>query len=199
MNPYEIVDRFEQTVAEYAGSEYAVAVNSCTSALFLSLMYRGVGDKEVFIPSYTYKSVPDAIYHAGGFVVFEQREWKGIYYLNPVGIVDGAKRFTKGMYEKGTLHCLSFHRKKILNIGEGGMILTDNKHAYEWLKLARFNGRHEVDYYQDHFAMVGWNVVMSPEKATIGLMLMQFMPSYNEDQKESYTDLSIYENLYKKY
>lgn len=39
VNPYKIVSDFEQAIAEYAGSKYAVAVESCTAAIFLSLMY----------------------------------------------------------------------------------------------------------------------------------------------------------------
>jgi len=48
--------------------------------------------------------------------------------------MDAAKRFTSGMYEKGIAMCLSFHIKKHLKIGKGGMILTDNATLVEWLK-----------------------------------------------------------------
>ena len=36
---WDNVDRFEEIIAEYAGSKYAVAVDSCTNALFLSMKY----------------------------------------------------------------------------------------------------------------------------------------------------------------
>ena len=36
-NPYYIVDEFEKTIASLAGSKYAVAVDSCTNAIFLCL------------------------------------------------------------------------------------------------------------------------------------------------------------------
>ena len=39
MNPYQAVKDFEQTIAEYAGAKYGVAVESCTAALFLALKY----------------------------------------------------------------------------------------------------------------------------------------------------------------
>ena len=43
--------------------------------------------------------------------------------------IDGATRFTKGMYIPGTFHCLSFHIRKVLAIAKGGMILTDDEVA----------------------------------------------------------------------
>ena len=36
-NAFEVVRQFERRIAKYAGSKYAVAVDSCTNALFLSL------------------------------------------------------------------------------------------------------------------------------------------------------------------
>ena len=38
---------------------------------------------------------------------------------------------------------LSFHIKKQLPIGKGGMILTDDQQAVEWFKKARYEGRSE--------------------------------------------------------
>ena len=51
-NPYKIVQMFEEEVAEYTGAPFAVAVDSCTNALFLSCKYLDV--KEVTIPKRTY-------------------------------------------------------------------------------------------------------------------------------------------------
>ena len=75
-NPFDSVREFEKSVAEYAGSKYAVALDSCSNALFLSLMYVGVKGKDVIIPNRTYPSVPCSIIHAGGKVVFEKIKWK---------------------------------------------------------------------------------------------------------------------------
>jgi dTDP-4-amino-4,6-dideoxygalactose transaminase len=38
-NAFGVVDEFERRVAEYAGSKYAVAVDCCTSALFLCFKF----------------------------------------------------------------------------------------------------------------------------------------------------------------
>ena len=193
-NAFEVVRQFERRIAEYAGSKYAVSVDSCTNALFLCCMYLKIKGHEVTLPKRTYVSVPQSVIHAGGKVKFKDIKWKGTYRLDPFPIVDGAKRFTKGMYEKGTFHCLSFHMKKILDIGRGGAILTDDEEAVEWFKQARFDGRHEVPLHHDDFKILGWNMYMTPEQAGRGLWKMMGLPEHNEDQTENppYPDLSKY-------
>ena len=192
-NPYEVVKMFERAVADYTGAPYAVSVDSCTNALFLSCMYENVKGRKVVIPKRTYLSVPQSIMHAGGEVVFEDREWQGIYNLGNTKIYDAAKRFTSDMYLPNTHMCLSFHIKKILKISKGGMILTDDKEAVEWLREARYEGRSEgVRYQDDDIKLLGWNMYMTPQQAAHGLALMQNMPKDIADLKEEpgYRDLT---------
>jgi dTDP-4-amino-4,6-dideoxygalactose transaminase len=189
-NPYKIVQMFEEEVAQYTGSPFAVAVDSCTNALFLSCKYLNV--KEVTIPKKTYLSVPMSIIHSGGEVVFEDQKWSGIYQLKPYPIYDSAKRLTSNMYIPGSFMCLSFHIKKQLPIGKGGMILTDNYKAVEWFKKARYEGRGEVNYKDDSIDMLGWNMYMTPQQASHGLALMQNYPQHVDDLGENngYRDLT---------
>jgi len=192
MNEYNLVKYFEDLISEYSGSKYAISVDSCTSALFLSLMYRNVKNKEVVIPKKTYISVPCSIIHAGGKVVFKNIQWKGIYEIQPVSVIDSALRFTQNMYIPGSLYCLSFHMKKHLKIGKGGMILTDDRNAYKWLKLARYNGREGKDYMKETLKMIGWNMYMTPEDASRGIRIFKTLPSNNRDIANNYQDLSLY-------
>jgi dTDP-4-amino-4,6-dideoxygalactose transaminase len=189
-NPYKIVQMFEEEVAAYTGAPYAVSVDSCTNAIFLCCKYMEIG--AVNIPSKTYLSVPQSIIHAGGEVIFDERmnHWQGLYQLWPYEIYDAAKRFTSIMYLGGTLMCLSFHIKKHLKIGKGGMILTDNHFTVEWFKKARYEGRSEKFYKEDSIDSLGWNMYMTPEQAARGLALMQNIPEHNEDLKETYRDLT---------
>jgi len=184
---------FEKTVAEYAGSKYAVAVSTCTDALFLSLKYLNATGS-VTLPARTYVSVPGSVLHAGLNVKFEDKKWEGHYKLDPFNVVDGAVRFTSGMYVPDSLHCLSFHRRKHLPIGKGGMILTDSAEAARWLKLVRYNGRNMDVYYDDQteFEVVGWNMYMTPEQGAKGLELMEKLPKHNNDLADDtgYIDLS---------
>jgi len=197
INPYLIVENFEQALAEYSGSNYAVCVESCTSAIFLSLMYQkhkfgNLGYVE--IPSRTYPGVACSIIHAGGKVLFNDADWKGTYTLNPCGIVDGALRFRKNMYSGG-LHCLSFHGKKLLPIGRGGAILTNDPMAVEWLKKARFDGRSPVPLREDTFTMLGWNCYLQPEQAARGLQLMQALG--HRELKDLVVEEQMYPDLSK--
>ena len=187
-NPYKIVQMFEEEIAEYTNAKYAVALDNCTDALFLSCIYQKV-DK-VTIPKKTYLSVPQAIISAGGIISFEDLEWSGIYQLKPYPIYDSARRFTSNMYIPNTLMCLSFHPKKTLKMRKGGMILTDDFEAYQWLKRARHEGRGEIPYREDDITFVGWNMYMTPPEAADGLWLMQGMSQDNEDSVEEYPDLT---------
>ena len=189
-NPYKIVRMFEEEVAEYTGSPYAVSVDSCTNALFLCLKY--LNAEEVIVPRKTYLSVPQSVLHAGAKLKFSNENWQGIYQLKPYPIWDSAKRFTSGMYMPDSYMCLSFHIKKHIKIGKGGMILTDNKEAVEWFKKARYEGRSEKFYKEDDIDMLGWNMYMTPQEAAHGLALMQNIPKHNPDLDEhgnGYRDL----------
>jgi len=196
MNAFKVVTMFENAVAKYTNSPYAVAVDSCTNAIFLSLKYlqhtNKLNTEFIQIPKYTYVSVPQSIMHAGLEVKFDDREWQGMYSLLPTPIYDSAKRFTKDMYLPGAYQCLSFHIKKHLKIGKGGMILTDDKEAVKFLKMARYEGRNEVDYNQDDVTYLGWNMYMTPEQAARGLYLLQVYPEHAEDLIELYTDLTTF-------
>jgi len=180
-DPWDVVDAFEKMVAQYAGSKYAISVDNCTDAVFLCLKYLNASGK-ITIPSRCYVSIPQAIIHAGCELEFEDIEWSGVYQLKPFPIIDGATRFTKGMYVPGTYQCLSFHIKKILNIGKGGMILTDDPEAARWFKVAKYEGRHiEIPYDEDEIEMVGWNMYMPPEQAARGISIFKNLPENNED------------------
>lgn len=198
-NPYQIIKDFEQTIADWSGSKFGVAIESCTMALFLALEYRklsldSIG--EIEIPAHTYPGVACSIIHAGGSIRFSKELWHGVYELKPHNIIDSALRFKKGMYTGG-LHCLSFHLKKHLPIGRGGMILTDDENAAKWLRKARFDGRDDVPLLQDDFTMLGWNAYMTPEQAARGLQLFSLVKDrVAQDldvEGQGYPDLSRFE------
>lgn len=194
-DPWDVVETFEKVVAEYTGAPYAIAVDNCTNSLFLSLLYlQATG--EVEIPKQTYLSVPGAIIRAGCFPKFIDLEWTGIYQLKPYPILDSAWRFTKDMYVPGTFQCLSFHAKKCLNVGRGGMILTDDQKSVEYFKLMRYEGR-DCRIPHDQMpepTLIGFNHYMEPERAARALELFEAIPEHNPDGGGSwkYKDLSQY-------
>lgn len=62
---------FEEAIALYTGAKYAVALNSCTAALHLSLIASGVkpGDEVITTP-FTFASTGNVIVHSGARPVF---------------------------------------------------------------------------------------------------------------------------------
>ena len=192
-DPRDIVDIFEDKLARYAGSKYAVLTDSCSNALFLALKLRKIRGG-VVIPAQTYVSVPMQIIHAGGTPVFEDLKWSGLYQLGDTGIWDSAARFTEGMYVgAGSLQCLSFQIKKRLPIGRGGAILTDSLEEYTALKLMSYDGRDLQTPYSslEHVRSFGWHFYMTPEDAARGILLMDRLPVNNADTMDQghYPDL----------
>ncbi len=188
---FAVVEAFEAALAEFSGSKFAVATNTGTSAIFLSLAYvhQRNGALEIICPAHTFVSVPMAVLHAGHKLAFLHFDWSGIYRLVPSSVIDGALRFRRGMYEGG-LHCLSFHARKLLNIGEGGAVLTDDAEAAEWLRSARYSGRGAANGYRiEDISMLAWQSYMTPEKAARGLHLMEYIADDLPDQAIEYIDL----------
>jgi dTDP-4-amino-4,6-dideoxygalactose transaminase len=178
-DPRDIIDLFEGKVADYWGAKYAVAVDCCSHALFLSLMLlkkRGEIDPSlpVTIPSHTYISVPMQVEHAGLGVEFVDFPWRGYYYLSPTRVVDASVMWSETGYIDNTLMCLSFQLKKAVPIGRGGIILTNDADAFTWLKLASYDGRDLTTPYDadNHVAFKGWHYYMTPEDAARGILLM---------------------------
>jgi len=196
MKPYDNVTELERVVAEYGGAPYAVAVDSCTNALLLCLKYLAWrhGYKTVSLPRYTYVGVAYAALNAGYQIRFRDEQWSGINELIGTGIIDSARRFRRNMYQgnEGKLYCVSCHWSKILKIGRGGFILTNDKAVADTLRVMRFDGRTAgVHPSKDVFNTPGFHCYLLPEEAARGLMLMASMPDHNDDLPwDGYPDLS---------
>lgn len=207
---WDNVEHFEDLISEYAGSKYAVAVDSCTNGIFLCLKYlsftnKSITNTPITVPKRTYISVPMQVVHAGFNIDFQDIDWTGEYTLEPLSLVDSAQRFTENMFH-GHFYCISFHSKKILPIGRGGMILTDDKEARDWLRRSRYDGRSSI-YYNDmkynkkagkmHGApTLGWHMYMVPEQAVRGIEQFYRLPTVNKDNggsKDYEVDLSMLE------
>lgn len=205
---YKVTEDFEKLLSNYTGAPYVITVDNQSNGLFLSLYYehniqKSIPSGTISIPSRTYPSVPCEIIHAGLKVKFDKVEGttlKGAYQLKGSRVWDSALRFTTDMYIKNTHMCISFTGPyKHFKLSKGGAILTDDYNAYLWFKRARYSGRRECSYHDDHFDMLGWNYYMMPELAARGVLLMnQFYdndgrPKHNEDLELPYPDLSKFE------
>jgi len=179
-DPFRVVADFEKALCDYTGAPYAVAVSSCTSALFLSLSwwYQKYGPQVVEIPAKTYVSVPMVAIRAGHCVRFVDHDWpKGWYRIPMTTVYDAAPTFYPGMYhlEKGKIPtgyvCVSFHPKKPLGLANGGgAILHDDPEADEWFRRMRHDGRTDgAGLAQDNVSEIGYHCPMFPSTAAEGL------------------------------
>lgn len=209
---YKITEEFEKSLSDYTKAPYVITLDNQSNGLFLALYYeknvaKNIIDDLITIPSRTYPSVPCEIIHAGlkvNFSPVKGKKIKGAYNLGGSKVWDSALCFTYDMYKPNTHMCISFTGPyKHFKLSKGGAILTDDYDAYLWFKRARYSGRRECSYHDDHFDMLGWNFYMMPELATRGLLLMnQFYntdgtPKHNQDLELPYPDLSKFE-IYKK-
>ena len=198
MNPYNIVRDFEAALCDYTGAKYAVTTTSCTMALLLACRWHyengGVEGDFVTVPKKTYVGVPMSVIHSGYTVEFEDKGWTGEYWLDPLPVIDSARRFTSGMHYQNTFRCVSFHASKILGDTQGGAILHDDDEADAWLRKARFDGRTEGVAPKDDNFILGYHCYMSPDVAARLLLKLSVLPKHNADlPNDDYADLSLQE------
>ena len=70
-------NRFEQEFAGYLGAKHAVAMNSCTAALHIALLAKGIGPgDEVITTPMTFASTASTIIHTGATPVFADIDYR---------------------------------------------------------------------------------------------------------------------------
>jgi len=87
---------FEEEFKKYIGAQHAIAVNSCTSGLFLVLKALGIkeGD-EVIIPTWTFCATANVVIHCGAIPVFTDVAYD--YLLPPEEIEKKITKKTKAI------------------------------------------------------------------------------------------------------
>tara|TARA_R110001583_G_scaffold73623_8_gene204824 strand:+ start:6408 stop:7019 length:612 start_codon:yes stop_codon:yes gene_type:complete len=165
---FSTVKKFEDEIAQFFGSPYAVAVDCCTHAVELCLRYEK--PTHVSFPTRTYISIPFLGEKLGLYWYWNPAKWKDYYYIGASRIVDAAVLWKKNGYIPETLMCISFQYQKHLSLGRGGMILTDDKEAAEALKKMSYDGRHpDAPWREQDISSMGYHYYMTPETAQDGL------------------------------
>ena len=165
---FNTVKEFENTIAEFYGAPYAVAVDCCTHAIELCLRYQK--PSKVTFPTRTYISVPFLGDKLNIDWEWDITEWKDYYPIGGTNIIDAAVYWKAGGYISNTFMCLSFQYQKHLSLGRGGMILTDNKKAAEELKKMSYDGRDpNTPWRNQNISSIGYHYYMTPEIAQLGL------------------------------
>lgn len=190
---WNYVTIFENAVAGIVGAPYAIATDSCTHAIFISLLWeKEHGLTEVSLPKRTYISVPQTCRHLGLTIYWHDHPWKGSYRIG--NVVDSACHFSENTYVSGNHHCLSFHHRKTLSTVRGGMILTDNKEFEEWARLMIYDGRDKRKLMKDDKpTLCGYHYYMPPETAMLGIENLLKLKDFIHDpiaSDQDYDDVS---------
>lgn len=214
------VAKFEHNFAEYLGSKYAVAVNSATSGLHLSLLAVGVGcGDEVIVPAYSWVSTANVVELCGATTVFVDIDLssfnaninailekitsrtKAIIPVHlfgkpfdvrklqtrlslPIAIIEDAACAAGGKIKGefcgaiGDIGVFSFHPRKSVTTGEGGMVVTDSRDIYRKLVMLRNHGQNtfEIENHPGFMAdcpIVGYNYRMTDIQAALGISQLE--------------------------
>ena len=168
---FETVKEFENKVAEFFGAPYAVAVDSCTHGIELSLRYENI--KKITVPKRTYISIPFLANKLNIDLEWKDEVWTNYYYLTN-NIIDAAVLWKKNSYIPNTFMSVSFQFQKHLSLGRGGIILCDNKEDATQLKKMSYDGRDpNVPWREQDIGTYGYHYYLTPEIAQLGLDKLQ--------------------------
>ena len=168
MADFDTIYEFEKSVAEFFGSPYAIAVDSCTHGIELCLRYEQV--EYITVPVRTYLSVALLGDKLDIDWDWDDREWQDYYFLGDSHIADAAILWKPGSYVPGSYMCISFQYQKHLSLGRGGMILLDDKQSYEDLVKMSYDGRERgIPWRDQNIKIIGYHYYMTPETAQLGL------------------------------
>ena len=188
---FDVVEQFEQRIAEFYGAPYAVAVDCCTHAVELCLRYKKI--QKTSVPKHTYLSIPMTLEKLGLNWKFNDEEWIDYYKLEDTNIIDAAVLWKSNSYIPETFMCLSFQYKKHLSLGRGGMILCDNALDRAELIKMSYDGRpRNAPWNEQQVFQLGYHYYMTPETAQIGLekLLDAIKTKPNQSKWLDYPNLS---------
>jgi hypothetical protein len=167
---WQVIDHFERLIADFFGSTYAVATDSCTHGLELVLR-SGQYPTPFRVPRHTYMSVPMMLDKLNINYDLQHIQWVDRYDLTN-GVVDAATTWLPKSYRPGSCMVISFQFKKHLPIGRGGMILLDDEQRYHRLQRMVRDGRDpKLLQSQDDVFELGYHYYMTPEDAARGILL----------------------------
>jgi len=164
---FEVVTEFENKIAEYFGSKYAIAVDSCTHGIELCLRYTKA--QSICCPKRTYLSIPFLASKLNIELKWKDENWVDYYYVTD-NVIDAAVLWKACSYIPNTFMAISFQFQKHLALGRGGIILTDDNTAATILKKMSYDGRlRDTPWRSQDIDSIGYHYYMTPEIAACGM------------------------------
>jgi perosamine synthetase len=204
----KITQKFEEKIAKYTHSKYAIATTSATTALHTMFHCMNVKDEKVAVSDFTFPATILAIILAGGKPILidvdrfsmnisreiiEDQLPKSVKFISPVSLFGnpleydfynlkksgiiiiedaatnlGSKINNKFVGSLADVSCFSFHPRKIITTGEGGMITTNNKKLAENIRSFKAFGKKN-----NEFTDIGTNYKLSDIQSAIGIAQMK--------------------------
>lgn len=171
---FETVGKFEKLISNYFNAPYAVAVDCCTHGIELCLRLKNY--QSITVPTHTYLSIPMLADKLKIELKWKEEKWNEYYYLDDTNIIDAAVLWKKNSYIPDTFMVLSFQFKKHLNLGRGGIILTDNYNDSIKLRQMSYDGRDlntNISWHSQDIYSIGYHYYMTPEIAYSGIHKFQ--------------------------
>jgi len=133
------VREFEERIAKFTGSKYAIATTSCTTALHLSLVALGIGPgDEVIVPSFTFIASTNVVEHQFAKTVFVDID-RQTFNIDPSKIEKAITKKTKAIMPVH-LFGLSADMTKIMKIAKRHKLFVVEDAACAL--GTKYNGRH---------------------------------------------------------
>jgi len=184
----QVVTELEEAFAEYVGSKYAVAVDSCTAGFEAVLQL--LNPTYATLPTATYVSMANTLANMGVDIRFQDGWIAGDFYEIETDkgiIVDSAHALEEGITEHNSnaIWLFSFHATKLLATGKGGMITTNSKEQYNFLKTLVNNGRvYGNNTFEFTVHSPGRNYYMSDIVACLALSQLKRIDKTNKKRDE---------------
>lgn len=112
--------------------------------------------------------------------ILEFAQEKGLYLIEDAATALGSTYNSKYAGTIGELGCYSFHARKLVTTGEGGMIVSNNEEYLEKLYTMRDHGRNRFNKFESH----SLNFRMSDIQAAIGLEQLKKLERNIEERRK---------------
>ncbi len=189
---FEKVTDFENRIAEFFGSPYAVATDCCTHAIELCLIHLKADN--ISVPRQTYLSIPMLGEKLKLQWSWNDELWNEYYRIGNTPIYDAATLWRQNSYILNSFMCVSFQFKKHLSLGRGGVILCTSKTDYNELVKLSYDGRCRGPAWPEQdIESVGYHYYMTPETAIMGISKMAdaIVKPYEPRSYKDYPDISL--------
>jgi perosamine synthetase len=224
-----VTKELEDSIRNYVGCSFALAVCNCTVGLEMALRALGIGPgDEVIVPDYTYPATAAVVEIVGARIVLidvdpetmlldmdilekavtpqtravipvsmfgnplnydrlEQIKTKhNLYIIEDAACSLGARYRERCVGNLADISVFSFHPRKFITTGEGGMVTTNNSRWAEWMNAYKHFGMvQHASRRATQFDRIGTNYKLSNIQAAVGLVQMRHIDTLLAQRSES--------------